>query len=383
MLKPGVDFNEEIRVTEPFLPALDEFVPYLQRIWETKWLTNGGAMCAQLERALCAYLGVEHLGLLANGTLALMVALRALDVSGEVITTPYTFIATPHALRWAGVQPVFVDIDPRTLTLDPSRIEAAITPRTTAIMPVHCYGNRCDVEAIDAIAARHRLRVVYDAAHAFAVCDGAGSLMRHGDLSVLSFHATKIFSTIEGGAIICRDAAMLQRVKRLTNFGLADEETVTEVGINGKMNEVSAAFGLFQLGYVTEVLARLRGLYKSYRSALQDVEGIRCVELYGQEQANHGFFPVLVEPAYPLTRDVLYGALRDAGIHARRYFFPLVTTFPMYANHPSAARTNLPVAQAISEQVLCLPIFAAMTDNQQGQVVEVIRNAWRNGSRHS
>jgi dTDP-4-amino-4,6-dideoxygalactose transaminase len=353
----------------------------LQRIWETKWLTNSGAMSAQLEHALCAYLGVEHLGLLANGTLALMVALKALDLSGEVITTPYTFVATPHALRWAGVQPVFVDIAPRTLTLDPARIEAAITPRTTAIMPVHCYGNRCDVEAIGAIAERHGLKVVYDAAHAFAVCDGAGSLMRHGDLSVLSFHATKVFSTIEGGAIVCRDAAMLQRIKRLRNFGLADEETVTDVGINGKMNEVCAAFGLFQLAHVTEVLAKLRGLYKSYRSALQDVEGIRCLEPYGQEQANHGFFPVLVETTYPLTRDALYAALCDAGVHARRYFFPLVTTFPMYADHTSAARANLPVAHAISEQVLCLPIFAAMTHAQQTQVVEVIRHPWRHRSR--
>ncbi len=382
MFKHDAGAGHEIRVTEPFLPALDEFVPYLQRIWQTKWLTNGGAMAAALERALCAYLGVEHLALLANGTLALMVAVKALDLSGEVITTPYTFIATPHALRWSGVQPVFADIDPRTLTLDPARLEAAITPRTSAIMPVHCYGNRCDVEAIGAIAERHGLRVIYDAAHAFAVCDGAGSLMRHGDLSVLSFHATKVFSTIEGGAIVGRDAAMLQRVERLRNFGLADEESVTEVGLNGKMNEVCAAFGLFQLGHVAEVLARLRALSQRYRSALADVAGIRCLELFGEAQANHGFFPILVEPCYPLTRDALYGALRAAGIHARRYFFPLVTTFPMYAGHPSAARANLPVAHAISEQVLCLPIFAAMTDAQQAQVVEVIVSAARHGSRH-
>jgi dTDP-4-amino-4,6-dideoxygalactose transaminase len=276
---------------------------------------------------------------------------------------------------------VFVDIDPRTCTLDPSRIEAAITPRSTAIMPVHCYGNRCDVEGIGAIARRHGLRVIYDAAHVFGVGDDAGSLLRHGDLSVLSFHATKVFSTIEGGAIVCRDAAMLERVKRLRNFGLVDEETVTEVGINGKMNEVCAAFGLLQLGHVAEVLARLRRLDRRYRSALQDVEGIRCPELCGQEQTHHGFFPILVEPAYPLTRDALYSALRDAGIHARRYFYPLVTTFPMYGDHPSAARANLPVAHAIAEQVICLPIFAAMTDAQQARVVEVIWSARRHAAR--
>lgn len=365
--------NYPIYVTQPAMPSLQEFIPYLEEIWATKILTNGGPFHQQLEKALCDYLGVKHLALFSNGTLGLVTALQALRVTGEVITTPYSFVATAHSLLWNGIKPVFVDVHPDTLNLDPAKIEAAITPHTTAIMPVHCYGHPCDVEAIQKIADNYNLKVIYDAAHAFGVQDDGGSVLRHGDLSVLSFHATKVFNTFEGGAIICPDAKTKQRIDHLKNFGFVDEVTVVAPGINGKMSEINAAFGMLQLQHVDAALAQRQRIDAIYREALCDVPGIRCLSDAGEKVANYSYFPILVEPNYPLSRDALYQKLRDNNIYSRRYFYPLITDFPMYRGMPSAHRENLPVATAAAQRVLCLPIYPALTLRDQQRVINIVR----------
>lgn len=364
-----------IYVTQPFLPPLEEFIPYLETIWENKVLTNGGPFHQQLEAALCEYLGVEHIAVMTNGTVALVTALQALQIKGEVITTPYSFVATAHSLLWNGMKPVFVDIDPNTLNLDSARIEAAITPQTTAILPVHCYGRPCDVEAIRRIAGKYNLKVIYDAAHAFGVRCRNGSLLKQGDLSVLSFHATKVFNTFEGGAIVCPDAKTKQRIDHLKNFGFVDETTVVAPGINGKMSEINAAIGLLQLKHVDQLIARRREIDAVYRKQLAGVAGIHCLGEAGEESANHSYFPILVRPEFPLGRDRLYQRLKDAGIHGRRYFYPLISDFPMYRGLPSARSDNLPVATKTAEQVLCLPIYPALELADQQRVIDIIRNA--------
>jgi dTDP-4-amino-4,6-dideoxygalactose transaminase len=285
-------------------------------------------------------------------------------VTGEVITTPYSFVATAHSLLWNGIKPVFVDIDPVTLNLDPARIEAAITPQTTAILPVHCYGHPCDVERIEKIADNYGLKVIYDAAHAFGVRHGEGSVLNHGDLSVLSFHATKVFNTFEGGAIVCQDAKTKQRIDHLKNFGFVDEVTVVAPGINGKMSEINAAFGILQLKGIDEAIQRRRAIDRRYRDALAAVAGIRCLAAMAGEESNFAYFPILVQPDYPLSRDELYLKMQEQDIFARRYFYPLISDFPMYRGMPSAAHANLPVARSLAEQVICLPIYPglAMTD---------------------
>lgn len=363
--------QKPIYVTQPFLPPLEEFVPYLQEIWDNKTLTNGGPMHQQLEQALCAYLGVNHIALFNNGTIALLTALQALRITGEVITTPYSFVATAHSLLWNGIKPVFVDIDPRTLNIDPALIEAAITPQTTAIMPVHCYGNACDVEAIQRIADNYNLRVIYDAAHAFGVEDAGGSVLRHGDLSVLSFHATKVFNTFEGGAIICPDAKTKKRIDQLKNFGFVDEVTVVAPGINGKMSEVNAAFGLLQLKYIDQAFQRRQVIDNIYREGLASVSGIELVQS-AQIRDNHSYFPVLINSDFPLTRDELYEALKNKGVHARRYFFPLISDFPMYRGMRSAHPDNLPTAAKVSSQVLCLPIYPALEYSDVAAIIKFI-----------
>lgn len=365
--------NKKVFVTQPFLPPLDEFVPYLEQIWESKILTNGGPYHQQLEAALCDYLGVEHLALFGNGTLALITALQALRIGGEVITTPYSFVATSHALLWNGIKPVFVDIDPESLNIDPRKIEAAITPQTTAIMAVHCYGNPCDVAAIQKIADNYNLRVIYDAAHAFAVGNESGSLLRHGDLSVLSFHATKVFNTFEGGAIICPDARTKLRIDQLKNFGFVDETTVVAPGINGKMSEINAAFGLLQLKHIDAALARRREIDATYRKLLEGVPAIRCVEPRPHMQSNYSYFPVLVGRDYSLSRDALYEKLKQQDIFARRYFYPLISDFPMYRGMPSAATQNLPVATDVALRILCLPIYPDLTDAELERIVNTIK----------
>jgi dTDP-4-amino-4,6-dideoxygalactose transaminase len=359
-------------VTQPYLPPLEEFLPYLRRIWETKWLTNGGPFHQQLEKELCNYLGVKHLALLTNGTIALVTALQALRITGEVITTPYSFVATAHSLLWNGIKPVFVDIDPNTLNLDPGKIEAAITPHTTAIMPVHCYGHPCDVESIQKIADTYGLKVIYDAAHAFGVQYRGGSLLNHGDLSVLSFHATKVFTTFEGGAIVCPDAKTYQRIYYLKNFGIVDDVTVVAPGINGKMSEFNAALGLLQLKYIDAQLARGKEIDAIYREKLTGVKGIHCLQGAGEDVANYCYFPILVRPEYPLSRDELYLKMWKEHIFVRRYFYPLISDFPMYRGLPSAARSNLPVAAKAANEVICLPIYPALSNEQVDRVVEII-----------
>lgn len=366
---------KSIPVTSPLLPPLEEFIPYLEKIWQSRILTNGGSMHQALEGALCEYLGVEHIALFANGTLALLTALQSLRITGEVITTPYSFVATAHSLLWNGIKPVFVDIDPDTLNLDPSKIEAAITPSTTAIMPVHTYGNPCDVEEIARIADTYNLRVIYDAAHAFGVHDGGGSLLRHGDLSALSFHATKVFNTFEGGAIICPDAKSRQRINHLKNFGFVNETTVVAPGINGKMSEINAAFGLLQLEHIDAALARRGEIDAHYRRRLASVSGLRCVQPCGQTKANNAYFPILVEADYPLGRDQLYQYMRDHAVVVRRYFYPLISDFPMYRGLPSAAAANLPVARAIAEKVLCLPIYPDLASEDVDAICDLLEQA--------
>jgi dTDP-4-amino-4,6-dideoxygalactose transaminase len=362
-----------IYVTQPDLPPLQEFYPYLEQIWKNKILTNGGPFHQQLEAALCDYLGVEHLALFANATIGLVTALQALRISGEVITTPYSFVATAHSLLWNGIKPVFADVDPGTLNLDPKKIEAAITPQTTAIMPVHCYGHPCDVAAIQKIADNYNLKVIYDAAHAFGVQDRNGSVLKHGDLSVLSFHATKVFNTFEGGAIICPDAKTKQRIDHLKNFGFVDELTVVAAGINGKMSEINAAFGMLQLQGIDRAIGRRKEIDQRYRALLADVKGIDCLHDGGGEGvANYSYFPVLVGPDYPISRDALYEKLKAHDIFARRYFYPLITDFPMYRGLPSAASANLPVATAAAQRVLCLPIYPALGSDDLERVVNLI-----------
>jgi dTDP-4-amino-4,6-dideoxygalactose transaminase len=367
--------SNAIYVTQPYLPPLEEFIPYLENIWENKILTNGGPYHQQLEQALCDYLGVKHLALFTNGTIALVTALQALRITGEVITTPYSFVATAHSLLWNGIKPVFVDVTPNTLNLDPAKIEAAITPHTTAIMPVHCYGHPCDVDAIQKIADNYNLKVIYDAAHAFGVQDTRGSILNHGDLSVLSFHATKVFNTFEGGAIICPDAKTKQRIDHLKNFGFVDETTVVAPGINGKMSELNAAFGLLQLKHIDSALARRKEIDVAYRKQLASVNGIHCLNDAGEKVANHSYFPILVQPNYSLSREVLYQKLKSCGIFARRYFYPLISDFPMYRSMPSAQHSNLPVAAEASANVLCLPIYPALMPHDQQRVIDIIRSA--------
>jgi dTDP-4-amino-4,6-dideoxygalactose transaminase len=365
--------DKPIYVTQPHLPPLEEFIPYLEQIWAKKTLTNGGPFHQQLEAALCEYLGVKHISLFTNGTIALVTALQALRITGEVITTPYSFVATSHALAWNGLTPVFVDIDPDSLNIDPARIEAAITPRTTAILPVHCYGRPCDIDAIERIAEHFNLKVIYDAAHAFGVQCHRGSVLQHGDLSVLSFHATKVFNTFEGGAIVSPDLKTKQHIDRLKNFGYVDEITVAAPGINGKMAEVNAAFGLLQLKHLDVALRQRADLGQRYRERLQGIKGIQVVDAARAATPNNAYFPVLVSEDYPLSRDELYARLKAAGIHARRYFFPLISEFPMYRGLPSAHPDNLPNATRIARQVICLPMYAALQGEDVDRVVDLIR----------
>lgn len=364
--------NKPIHVTQPYLPPLDEFIPYLQQIWDKKILTNGGPFHQQLEQALCDYLGVSYISLFANGTLALVTALQTLRITGEVITTPYSFVATAHSLLWNGIRPVFVDINPQTLNIDPGKIEAAITPQTTAILPVHCYGQPCDVAAIQKIADNYNLKVIYDAAHAFGVKYLNGSVLNYGDLSVLSFHATKVFNTFEGGAIVCPDAKTKQRIDRLKNFGFVDEITVVAPGINGKMSEFNAAFGLLQLKHVDAALARRKEIARAYQEALKNVSDIVCLHGDSQVATNHSYFPILVQSGYPLSRDALYDKLKVNGVFSRRYFFPLISDMPMYRELKSAHPDLLPVASNAAACVLCLPMYPTLSLEDLRRVISLI-----------
>lgn len=364
--------NPPILVTKPFLPPLEDFVPYLEKIWSSGILTNNGPLHQQLEREVSDYLGVAETAIFNNGTIALVTAVQAMKLSGEVITTPYSFVATAHAIDWAKLTPVFVDIDATSLNIDPNRIEAAITPNTSAILAVHCYGNPCDVETIETIAKRHNLKVIYDAAHAFGVTYKGKSLLRHGDLSILSFHATKVFNTFEGGAIIAPSAEMKAHLSQLRNFGIIDETTVSHNGLNGKMSEVHAAMGLLQLRHIESALTARRAIDQQYREAIADIPGIDCLTYNPHSTPNHSYFPVLVKKDYPLSRDDLYEALKRAEIFSRRYFYPLISNMDTYRHMPSADRARLPVANRIADQVLCLPIHPGLSEDDVSRVLTVL-----------
>ncbi|MDD2540692.1 MAG: dTDP-4-amino-4,6-dideoxy-D-glucose aminotransferase VioA [Desulfuromonadaceae bacterium] len=364
--------NKPIYVTQPYLPPLEEFIPYLEKIWENKWLTNNGPFHQQLEQALCEYLGVEHLALFTNGTIALVTALQTLRITGEVITTPFSFVATAHSLLWNSLTPVFVDIDPATCNLDPEKIEQAITPRTTAIMPVHCYGTPCDVKRIQQIADTYGLKVIYDAAHTFGVKYKGESILKHGDLSVLSFHATKVYNTFEGGAIVCPDAKTKKRIDYLKNFGFADEVTVMAPGINGKMSEINAAFGLLQLKHVDDAIAKRGELDVLYRQGLFGVRGITCLPIPAETKQTFSYFPIMVNTDYRLSRDGLYEKLKEHNIHARRYFYPLISDMPMYRGLLSASQSNLVIAESLSQKVLCLPMYPELKLSELDQIVKCV-----------
>jgi len=358
-------------VTQPFMPPLTEFLPYLETIWANRWLTNSGPLHQQLERALESYLGVPYLSLVSNGTTALWIALQALKVGGEVITTPFSFVATAHALRLVGATPVFVDIDEHDCNMAPGAIEPAITARTSAILPVHCFGHPCDVMAIADIADIHDLKVIYDAAHAFGVEVGGRSVLGHGDLSTLSFHATKVFNTVEGGAIIAPDARTKAKIDRLRNFGFVDDMTMARPSINGKLNEFQAGFGLLQLRYIDGILTRRAQISERYHAALRDVAGVVPFHIDGAARLNHSYFPVLVTRDCSIDADRLCSRLHDAGILARRYFHPLICDMPGYRDLPSA-RQPLPVARRIASQILCLPIHPNLSDTMLDRAIDIL-----------
>jgi len=366
--------NKKITVTQPCLPPLEEFMPYLQQIWDNKWLTNNGPLHQQLEQKLADYLGVKYISLFSNGTLALISALQALNIQGEVITTPFSFVATTHSLWWNKITPVFVDIEPEYLNLDPDKIEAAITDRTTAIMPVHVYGNPCKMDEIQRIADKHGLKVIYDAAHAFGVKKDNVSILNRGDLSILSFHATKVFSTIEGGAIICHTQEMKHHIDNLKNFGFQGETVVEEPGINAKLNEVQAAYGLLQLKYINGFIEKRKMLTEMYQTLLKDVPGIRF--LPDMEGVTHGYsyFPILIdEEIFGQSRDTLYDKLKENNIFARRYFYPLISNFNPYRELPSAKEENLPISTQAALKVLCLPIYPELQGEFVFKIVSILK----------
>lgn len=366
--------DKTITVTSPLLPSLDDFIPYLKDIWDRKWLTNNGHYHQELEKALCEYLKVPYISLFTNGTLPLMCALQALRITGEVITTPYSFVATTHSLWWNGITPVFVDIDPITCNIDPDKIEAAITPRTTAIMPVHVYGTPCETERIQEIADKYGLKVIYDAAHAFGVEINGKSVLEAGDMSTLSFHATKVYNTIEGGALICHDEKTKKRIDYLKNFGFAGETTVVAPGINGKMDEVRAAYGLLNLGQVDAAIEARKQITLQYRSGLSNIPGIHVMNDLSNTRHNYAYFPIFVDAEqYGMTRDDLYFKLKEKGILGRRYFYPLITEFSTYRGLCSANRGNLANAHKIANTVICLPIYADLGTDVVDRITYIIK----------
>ena len=365
--------KETITVTSPLLPNLEEFQELLRDIWSKKWLTNNGEYHKRLEKALAEYLKVPYVCLFTNGTLPLLTALQAMRISGEVITTPYSFAATTHSLWWNGIKPVFVDIDPATGNIDPDKIEAAITPKTTAIMPVHVYGKPCDTVKIQAIADKYGLKVIYDAAHAFGVeVDGTG-ILNAGDMSTLSFHATKVYNTVEGGALVVHDEKTKKRIDYLKNFGFAGETEVIAPGINGKMDEVRSAYGLLNLKQVDAAIEARRKVAMKYRNALRTVEGISFFDDMPGVRHNYSYFPIFVDAEkYGMTRDALYFKMRDAKVLGRRYFYPLISEFSTYRGLPSAARENLPLAHKMADSVICLPMYHTLNEEDICRVLDIV-----------
>ena len=364
-----------IYVTQPSMPPIDDFFISLKEIWGNKLLTNNGPFHQELEKKLADYLGVGHLSLFSNGTLALITALQALKISGEVITTPFSFVATTHSLWWNNIKPVFVDIEPDTFNIDADKIEAAITPKTTAIMPVHVYGHPCDVYKIKKIADNYGLKIIYDAAHAFGVKINGESILNYGNLSILSFHATKVFNTIEGGAIISPDLETKQRIDNLKNFGFLDETTVIAPGINAKMNEIQSAYGLLQLAHVNENISKRKQIVLKYREFLSNIPGISFNSEIINVEHNYSYFPILVDKLkYGISRDDLYDKLKTNNIFGRRYFYPLISQFPTYSGLESSSPQNLKIATIIADQVICLPIYPELEIDAIKYIAKIVKN---------
>ena len=365
--------NKLITVTSPLLPNLDDFNEMLKQIWTSKWITNNGSFHKQLEKELAAYLKVPYISLFTNGTLPLVTALQALRITGEVITTPYSFVATTHALWWNGIKPVFVDIDPRTGNINPDKIEAAITPKTTAIMPVHVYGKPCDTQRIQEIADQYGLKVIYDAAHAFGVEVNGESILNAGDLSTLSFHATKVYNTVEGGAMVMHDEKMKKRIDYLKNFGFANETTVVGPGINSKMDEIRSAYGLLNLRQVDNAIEARHQVAIKYRETLRDIEGITSFDDMPGVRHNYSYFPIFVdEKKYGMTRDQLYFKMKERNVLGRRYFYPLISEFSTYRGLESARPENLPEAHKMADSVICLPMHHALNNDDIQRILDCI-----------
>ena len=373
--------KDTITVTSPLLPNLEEFHAMLQEIWDSKWITNNGSFHRKLEAALAEYLKVPYVSLFTNGTLPLITALQALRITGEVITTPYSFVATTHALWWNGIKPVFVDIEWETGCIDPEKIEAAITPKTTAIMPVHVYGKPCNIQAIQDIADKYGIKVIYDAAHAFGVeipaplGGGRVSILNAGDISTLSFHATKVYNTVEGGAMIMHDEKTKRRIDYLKNFGFAGETEVVAPGINSKMDEIRAAYGLLNLRQVDDAIEARHQVAMRYRDALRYVEGIDFWDDLPGVKHNYSYFPIFVDAnKYGMTRDELYFKMRENGILSRRYFYPLISEFSTYRGLDSARPENLPVATRMANEVICLPMHHKLEESNIERILHQIVN---------
>ena len=375
-----------ITVTSPLLPDRAEFELMLKEIWDCKWITNNGQFHKQLEKALCEYLKVPFISLFTNGTLPLLTALKALRITGEVITSPYSFVATTHSIWWNGCKPVFVDIDPATGNMNPDRIEAAITPATTCIMPVHCYGKPCDTKRIQEIADKYGLKVIYDAAHAFGVEvpaeqygleaygeKGLAGIMNAGDMSTLSFHATKVYNTIEGGALVVHDEKTKKRIDNLKNFGITDEVSVVAPGINGKMDEMRSVYGLLNLKQVDEAIEKRHQVAIRYREALRDIPGISFWDDMLGVRHNYSYFPIFIDGnKYGMSRDDMYFKMKEQGVLSRRYFYPLISNFPTYRGLPTANKENLPFGNKMAEEVLCLPMHHALGDEDINRIINLI-----------
>jgi len=367
--------KKDIYVTQPVLPPLEEFIKYLKQIWRSKILTNNGPFHQQFEKELADYLGVKYISVFSNGTLALMTAMQVLHITGEVITTPFSFVATTHSLWWNNIKPVFVDIEAKTFNIDPEKIEAAITTKTSAIFPVHVYGNPSNVQRIKEIADKHKLKVIYDACHTFGVSINNVPVLNFGDISVMSFHATKVFNTFEGGAIVCHNKKTKQRIDNLKNFGITSETTVEEPGMNAKMNEMQAAIGLLQLKYVDEYIAKRKIIAETYREQLNEIEGISYLDDLPGVKHCYSYFPILIDKGkYGVTRDDLYNKLKQNNIFCRRYFYPLISQFPTYSILESAQPGKMPVAELVTEQVLCLPMYPGLKENTIRIIINILKS---------
>lgn len=364
--------SNPIYITKPAMPPLRELYPYLEKIWENQILTNSGSMHQELEKRLCEYLGVQYISLFNNATIALMLALKALDLKGEVITTPFTFIATSEALLWNQLKPVFVDIESKGFNIDPKAIEAAITENTCAILPVHCYGHPCQVREIERIAKAYDLKVIYDAAHAFGVKDELGSILNYGDLSILSFHATKVFNTFEGGAIVSHSLEMKKKIDSLKNFGIQQNLDIGECGLNGKLNEISAAFGLLYLDYIPIFLEKRKKLFLDYYEFLSRIDGVKCFQPTSKVY-NYAYFPILIEENFSVTRDELYERLLEKSIFVRRYFYPLMSEYTLFSEFLDNSK-DLKNAKEKTDKILCLPLYPDLTQEEQMRVIDFLKS---------